>query len=196
MKQTNETSIRSAMTSITDFMIELKEKNDRATVIVGAANIDGLLGTLIAKSLLPPMNVKRDELLDGDSALSTFSSKIHLCYRLALIDRDLCQSLHILRRIRNDFAHQIKGCDLNSPPHSDQVQQLVSNLHNGPLLAKLRLERDFVGDHPNSRDFRIILSLISALLEIKIRNVPSSVVANPASMAWLPEEVDVAAKNA
>lgn len=63
----------------------MKEENDRAVVIVGAANIDDLLRNLVERSLLPPMNKKQDELLNGYSPLSSFSSKINLCYRLALI---------------------------------------------------------------------------------------------------------------
>ena len=46
----------SAMRSVTEFVVELKEENDRAVVIVGAANIDLLLRKLVEGSLLPPSN--------------------------------------------------------------------------------------------------------------------------------------------
>lgn len=189
MESEDKEVIVSVMKSITDFINEMKEENDRAVVIVGAANIDTLLRRLIERSLLPPVNGKKDELLNGDSPLSTFSSKINLCYRLALIDKELCQTLHILRKIRNDFAHQIKGCSLDLPPHFDQVKELVKHLKDEPLLETLR--KFFVGDNSSSRDFRIILSLISAILEMKIRCLPNTIKANPASITWIPKDVNL-----
>ena len=181
--------INSVMKSITDFIGEMKEENNRAVVIVGAANIDALLRNLVESSLLPPMNKKQDELLNGDSPLSSFSSKINLCYRLALIDKELCDTLHILRKMRNAFAHQMKDCDLNIPPHSDRVNELVKHLKDEPLLEKLR--HFFFFYKSNSRDFRIILSLISALLEMKIQHLPKTVMANPVSISWIPKDVDL-----
>jgi DNA-binding MltR family transcriptional regulator len=185
----NQEAIRSVMDSVREFIIEMKEENDRAAVIIGAANVEFLLKRLIELSLLPRLDKKKDDLLDGDSPLSTFSSKINLCYRLALIDKDILQLLHILKKIRNDFAHKIRGCDLNSPPHSDQVNELTKHLKGSPLLEKLR--RIFPGDAPSSRDFRIILSLISALLEMKISHLPNTIKANPISIAWIPIDVEV-----
>ena len=181
--------LNSVMKSTIDFIGEMKEENDRAVVIVGAANIDTLLRKLVESSLLPPMNKKEDELLSGDSPLSSFSSKINLCYRLALIDKELCQTLHILRKIRNSFAHEIKGCDLSIPPHCDRLKELVKHLKDAPLLNKLR--DFFVGDKQNSCDFRIIISLISALLEMKIGSLPKTVKANPVSIMWIPNDIDL-----
>lgn len=188
MKEDQAQIIKLTMKSLTDFLTEMKEENDRAAVIVGAANIDTLLGKLVEGSLLPPINKKKDELLNGDSPLSTFSAKINLCYRLALIDKELYQILHILRKIRNDFAHRVKGCDLNKSPHSDQVKELVKQFKDEPLLDKLR--PFFVGEKLSSRDFRIILSLISGLLEMKIKSLPKTVKANPASLSWIPKDVN------
>ena len=131
----------------------------------------------------------QDELFSGDSPLSSFGSKINLCYRLALIDGGLCRVLHILRKIRNDFAHQMKGCDLNLPPHSDQVEELIKHLKKDPLFEKPRQVVSW--SNSNSRDFRILLALRSAVLEMKIRYLPKQAKANPASVAWIPKDVEL-----
>lgn len=185
----SQETIRSVMDSVRKFIIEMKEENDRAAVIIGAVNVEFFLKRLIERSLLPRLDKKKDDLLDGDSPLSTFSSKINLCYRLALIDKEFLQILHILKKIRNDFAHKIRGCDLNSSPHSDQVNELTKHLKDSPLIEKLR--RFFPGDTPSSRDFRIILSLISALLEMKISHLPKTIKANPISVSWIPVNAEV-----
>ena len=48
----------------------------------------------------------RDELLfKSDGALSSFNGNIDLAYAINLITSDLRYDLHVLRRIRNLFAH-------------------------------------------------------------------------------------------
>lgn len=187
--QDRDEVLEAAMRSLLEVIGELKCENDRAAVIVGAAYLDDLLRRLLQASLLPAFDKKRDELLDSDSALQGFSSKINLSYRLALIDRDLRSKLHVIRGIRNDFAHKMKGCDLSSTPHSDKILTISSDLACAELLTKLR--ELFPGDHSISRDFRIVLALIVAVLEMKLMAIPTSMKANPASLKWLPPDVDV-----
>ena len=69
--------------------------------------------------------VSADELLDGDAPLSTFSVKINLVYRLGLIDAEFARALHLIRRIRNSFAHETTKCELNSGPHGDRIKELA-----------------------------------------------------------------------
>jgi hypothetical protein len=98
------------------FFDEFKNETDRAAVIVGAAKLDYLLYQILGRYLLPITGTKDDELLEGDSPLSTFSSRINLCHRLGLIDTQFARSLHLVRKIRNTFAHEVSGCRLGTPP--------------------------------------------------------------------------------
>jgi len=59
------------MKSVAKIINEFREENDRAVVIIGGVNVDNLLRRLIERSLLPSRE-KDDELLEGDSPLSTF----------------------------------------------------------------------------------------------------------------------------
>jgi hypothetical protein len=65
------------------FVDEFKGESDRAAVILGAAKLDLLLYQIIQQYLLP-ITGSKDELLDGDSPLGTFSAKILLANRLGL----------------------------------------------------------------------------------------------------------------
>lgn len=186
----DDENLISVMNSFREFYPEMMEDNDRAVVIVGTASIDFLLRRLIEKSLLPRLK-KEDELLDSDSPLCSFSSKINLCYRLGIIDKEFSQLLHTLRRIRNDFAHKVKDCDLNSPPYSDQVRELSKHLKDSQLLIKLRNFFPTNGQKMYSCDFRIVLSLLMSLLEMKLRYMPKTMKANPISISWIPQNVSV-----
>ena len=107
------------------FAEEFGGESDRAAVILGAAKLDYILYQCLMKYLIPNP-VSTDELLDGDAPLSTFSAKINLVYRLGLIDAEFARALHLIRRIRNSFAHETTRCELNSGPHADRIKELAT----------------------------------------------------------------------
>ncbi|MBN9406950.1 MAG: hypothetical protein J0I00_16190 [Burkholderiales bacterium] len=146
-----------------EFVEELKNESDRAAVILGAAKLDLLLYHLLQKVLLPSTS-KSDELLDGDSPLGTFSAKIALAYRLGLIDPMLCKTLHLVRRIRNSFAHELSGVSLKSGAHRDRVRELFSPLE-GSDSAEWLFERYFANDKSPRNQFRYVVALVSARLQ-------------------------------
>ena len=118
-----------------EFLQEFEKESDRAAVILGAARLDYLLYQILQKFLLPNVG-NNDELLIGDSPLSTFSAKIHMCYRLGIIDAEFARALHLTRKIRNAFAHESSGCNLNSGPHRDRVRELTAAFLKFPLFHK------------------------------------------------------------
>ncbi len=107
------------------FIDQLVKEGDRATVILAVAKLDLILSQILQKHLISIPGSK-DELLDDDGPLSTFSAKIHIAYRLGLIDNLFAHSLHLIRKIRNNFAHEVEGCSLNSGSHRDRVRELIA----------------------------------------------------------------------
>jgi hypothetical protein len=181
--------LATVMRSVARITNEFREDNDRAVIIIGAINIDNLLRRLIEQSLLPKRCKQEDELFDGESPLSTFSSKIDLCYRIGLIDKGFASSLHLLRKIRNDCAHKIECCDLNSSPNSDRVSELVKPLVSSLTFEHLRQLVPYNDLTSRSVDFRVMLSLICSVLEMKTHYLPKETKLNPASMSWIPTDI-------
>lgn len=93
-----------------EFAKEFKTESDRAAVILGASKLDQLLGMTLEKHLLP-CTTSTDQLFSNNGPLGNFSSKIDFSYRLGLIDNQFCNSLHLVRRIRNSFAHEVYGAN-------------------------------------------------------------------------------------
>src|SRR5205085_10598025 len=114
--------------------------------------------------VLRPNTSKSDELLEGDSPLSTLSARINVCYRMGLIDAEFTRCLHLIRKTRNIFAHETSGSTLNSGSHRDRVRELVT-----PFLLKDRFVgfRDyfFAGFEGASRDFRAVVALLVLRLD-------------------------------
>ena len=109
-----------------DFTEEfLSENTPRTVIIVGSSKIEELLAIILKKTLLPKLARQndQDELLEGDNALSTFSSKIKLTYRLGIIDITFYNVLDKIRKVRNIGAHQL-SFNINSSPLKEHVLDL------------------------------------------------------------------------
>ena len=153
------------------FVQEFDSETDQAAVILGAAKLDTLLYQLISKLLLPS-TTSIDELLEGESPLGTFSSRINITYRLGLIDAAFAKALHLIRKIRNAFAHELSGCTLDSGAQRDRVKELVLPFRDIPIIKQFE---EIFFEKPKhsgpSAEFRIILSVMIVGLEHAILRV-------------------------
>jgi hypothetical protein len=146
---------------------EFKGESDRACVILGAALLDSALETLL-RTFLIPSSTAEDALFDGANAsLATFSSRIEMAARLGLIDVSFARGLHLVRRIRNDFAHNVTGCTFGDSAVLSRVTELrrVSGLpENEPSF------RDSYPDGPRG-DFQYIVSFLQWMLRSGVEDV-------------------------
>ncbi len=91
---------------------ELDAESDRGAAMLSAAYVDSWLEKAI-KSRLCDTKVKKDETLfdrlfkSGNAPIQSFSAKIDLAYSLKMIGLHSYTDLHIIRDIRNDFAHYL-----------------------------------------------------------------------------------------
>jgi DNA-binding MltR family transcriptional regulator len=89
---------------VIEFRCSLSEESDRGCALMAAAYLEYELEKLIESILIEDKNISK-KLFSGTGCLATFSSKIDLAYMLGLISSDIRSDLHILRKIRNEFAH-------------------------------------------------------------------------------------------
>lgn len=119
-----------------EFLSEFVKESDRAAVILGAAKIDSLLGKILEKYLLPCPG-SSDDLLEGDSPLSTFSARIRVCHRLGLIDDSLAKMLQTFRKLRNGFAHDVTHSTLSMGSARDRVNSIAEPLISMPMFITI-----------------------------------------------------------
>lgn len=119
-EQTLDSELNSAIDA---FLDELLSASDRAAVLVGGAVIDDLVERILLKVMLENPT-RSDDLFEGDAPLATFSARISLAHRLRLIDARFARALHLLRKVRNSFAHEVAGCALDQGSHRDRVYEL------------------------------------------------------------------------
>ena len=154
-------------------MNELGGSNDRVSIIVAVAEMDSRLTSVLRASLLPVgKNDDDDSLFGSDRPLSSFSARIHLAYRLGLIDDSFARALHLIRKMRNEFAHATMPGSLNESPHKERVMQLLQ------LFPKSKQHRELEDDVVSDKDYpslaRLLICLIlQRLAEIKAKPASS-----------------------
>ena len=108
---------------------ELESGNDRSLIIVACAMLDEKLKDLI-KAQLVEVEGNSDQLFDTNMPLSTFSSIIEIAFRLRIIDRNIKETLNILRKIRNDCAHETKTVYLSDSPHKERINSIQTRMNH------------------------------------------------------------------
>jgi hypothetical protein len=129
-----------------DFADELMlEHQPRALIILASAKVDAQLRSILERFLHPKAAKEKDpdELFDGETPLSTFSSKTKICLRLGIFDADLGRTLDTLRKIRNQAAHWV-SFGIGAAPLCDQLNNL-QDLVTARQSFKLTVRR-FFGD--------------------------------------------------
>lgn len=79
-------------------------ESDRGAVLVCSSYLEDLLKQLLRTNLKEGEGLR--ELFDGiNPPLGSFSARIAACHAMGLIDERMRRDLHIVRKIRNEFAH-------------------------------------------------------------------------------------------
>jgi len=136
--------------------------NERAGIISGAAMLDLQLETILRRYLLPAKSNSEDERVFGAHApLSTFSGKTAMAYRLGLIPPIVADMLDRIRKIRNDFAHDVTVVSMDDEEKYKSHISELSQIHRGTeaaMLDKLDME------HTPANRLRAIIVAVAVML--------------------------------
>lgn len=125
---------------------ELKNMSDRATIIVMASILDVQLEKLL-KAYLIDSN-ESTKLFKSNGPLSTFSSKINLCYCLGIISKHELNTINVLRRIRNQFAHEIQVSSFNDDQSTIDLSKTLSIPAGMYVPILLQVDNDIMQPFP------------------------------------------------
>jgi DNA-binding MltR family transcriptional regulator len=150
------------------FIPEFMNESDRAAVVLGGAKLDLLLHQILEGFFLSVKD--EDSLLGQGRPLRSFGAKIDVIYRLGLLNAEVTKLLHSFRKIRNEFAHEVDNCDLNSQRNQSRLKEMMVSFADSETFnaVKAQVPSQFKLS-PASLDFRIMLALlITQLSALKI----------------------------
>lgn len=108
---------------IRGFAEEFARETDRGAAVLAVAFLSEWLRKRIA-SFLVDDSEKVDELLEDRAPLGGFYSRIGASYCMGLIGKDEYDDLHIIREIRNEFAHEPPGLSFSHEWVKDKCREL------------------------------------------------------------------------
>lgn len=127
-------------------MLLEQQESDRGCAIFGAALLEDDLERLLrayCRNDIETVKKVVDPLFRGYAPFSTFSAKIQVSYALGLIDKQLHTTLDLIRRLRNDFAHERKAVSFRTPKYQSRLQEIFDSYEpRSAAKAEARLDDD------------------------------------------------------
>ena len=117
----------------------LKHESDRGCVIFGAALVDESLEDLLrAHFRQAPDDAKLiNSLFQRYAPLATFSGKLQIAYAFGIVPRRLRDMIELVRRLRNDFAHESGPLGFSDSRCRDRLELLFKLSLEEPSLKKV-----------------------------------------------------------
>lgn len=106
-----------------ELIATLTKGSDRDAAILAGTILEELLCRLLQKRFVQG-NVFNNAIESSNASLSTFSNKIQISYLLGIISKRMYDDLNRIRKIRNIFAHNIRGCSFDDK----NIQSIVNTL--------------------------------------------------------------------
>ena len=108
----------------------LNQESERGQVLISTGFLEQQLTDILKSFMIE--NSGSDTLFEGANApLGTFSSRISACFALGLITDGEHHDLSLIRKIRNDFAHDIHT-SFTTPSVASRCSQLLSRAKDYP----------------------------------------------------------------
>ena len=95
-------------------------------------------------------------------------------YRLGLIDTEFAKVLHLVRKIRNEFAHEVKDSRLNASPHKERIRELALFFQHTTLFEEVRANYFSEISGTSANFYSALAILIMRLETIIIKIEPTS----------------------
>lgn len=109
----------------------LREESDRGRVLISTGYMEEQLKDVLLAFMLDTASAK-ELLTSGNAPLGTFSARIAACYSFGLISELEHSDLTLMRKIRNEFAHNILT-SFQTPSVVDRCKALHYKIGDYPL---------------------------------------------------------------
>jgi hypothetical protein len=121
--------------------------DDRSAAILAASFFEDRLTRRIKARLIPDAKAQK-KFLEYPGPISTFAAKIDLAYLMDIVDPGIKQRLHVIREVRNIFAHELGEITFNE----SQIEKLCKKLFRIEVLKGLKAQfaEEFKQNHPDT----------------------------------------------
>lgn len=130
---------------VMEFRTSLLGETDRGRALMAAEYLSNQLGELLRASFVDDAEISAAVLNDPNRSLGTFSSRIDLAYLLGLIGPTARREFHLVRKIRNEFAHDYKPLTFDADAIANQCRKLRAHVLVPEERPRAHFTRSVVG---------------------------------------------------
>jgi DNA-binding MltR family transcriptional regulator len=141
-----------------ELIASLGKETDRGAALMACAYLDDQLGELLKTRFVEDHSLTKALIDTAGGPLGSFSVRIDVAYLLGVIPKSARRDLHLLRRIRNEFAHNPTAITFQDPKLASRAKELEFDV--------LGLEAS-----PRQKFNRAVMWLLD-MIEIHRRRVP------------------------
>lgn len=129
---------------LVEFRQSLTGETDRGCALSATARLEDELGHLLRGVFVSDSEVA-DSVLKGNGPLASLSARIDTAYLLGLISPRAARDLHLIRKIRNIFAHRAGIVRFADPEISDRCKELYHDVWSQRLEPRQKFTRVVMG---------------------------------------------------
>ncbi|WP_345984756.1 MltR family transcriptional regulator [Sulfurimonas sp. HSL-1656] len=150
------------------FRSALSTETDRGCALFASSYLDKALSDLLYCALAYDKKIEND-LFEGTAPLAAFSARIKMAFYLGKISKVERRDLDLIRKIRNEFAHNADAIDFEEEKIKNQCRELSFSYHDNDHRPRGHFTAACMGLLVNIHNE----TLLSQAPEIKAENAPS-----------------------
>lgn len=107
-------------------MVEMfKGETDRGAAVLAGSYVENFLGIYLTACMAD--GSVTDRLFGANGPLSTFANRIDFAQAFGFLPSAICADLHLVRKIRNHFAHHPLNASFSHSPVREWIASLTSS---------------------------------------------------------------------
>ena len=111
------------------------QETDRGAAVLAGSYAENLLGLYL--KLFMTDHSLNEKIFGAHGSLSSFSQRIDFAQAFGYLSKQQCADLHIVRKIRNHFAHHPKSASFTESPIREWASALSTASSNSPEYTAL-----------------------------------------------------------
>ncbi|WP_139225649.1 hypothetical protein [Paracidovorax konjaci] len=108
-----------------DMVAMFHSESQRGAAVLAGSYLENFLGTYLESRMVDKS--MSDKIFGASGPLSSFSQRIDFAHAFGFLQPKVCRQLHLVRKIRNHFAHHPKEASFSASPAKDWVTNLAAN---------------------------------------------------------------------
>lgn len=124
MSEADNEYILKRFDDVMEFRVALGRETDRGCALMAGEYLSDQLGELLRASFVNDAKASASVLDDPNGPLGTFSSRIEFAYLLGLVGPAAWRELHLIRKVRNEFAHDYRPLTFDDMSIANRCREL------------------------------------------------------------------------